>query len=1310
MAVSIGGIQIGVGIDISSLLDGFNAAKDNIETFRKDIAKIRVEGLVKGDPFSTTRKHLSKTREAINDVFKSWTEAMKYTTKDINKFTALSKKSTEKIMRDWAKLGGSKRISLATGLTFESLKGMSGIGLVAGKKPRAMADWFDKSGEAALKKYINMWGGAVPELRKSLYKFSKAFISGTKITKTEAEAQLRGLYDILLKGRQKVVNEYKRFGEDLRKAQLRQTRIEWVAKGAEARSPEALMKRRREELLKLTVAYRRYYLEREKGYNVEAMNEAIGKNLLARQRWGAKLTKEQTKELKRYNKELAKQRAGEQLFSRQWLMNRARWFIQLRLFWSVYRNTLTAIKDLVDYEYQLARAMRTAHSQTKSNVVVTKLYSDAMQEAVSTHGVGWKDVGEALYQLGSAGLTAEESLAALNSTMSLIVGTEGDTRDVTKAVAGVYNNFADTITHVTTLQEKFAYINNVIATAWKHHQIEIEELTMGYKRASMMADKVGVDFKELTALLAVLNDHMIKGGRAGRSLVSVWSRLSRATKEFSEEFGVVVKGTEPLDFMKIMDQLSKKMRKGETSAYALAAAFRRMGLRGAPTFVTLIKRWDEVSEAMRELSDEMDAAAKLEDILLDTMSGRWKQLVGEIKAYISEWKGLQDVVKNFFKSIRETIKKDREKEKLGGLLERYVLGPKPFMAGIRLKMTNEELTFLKKQYKELTEYLSVEDNKVAAKRYNAVKKYYDKLWILMQGIAEAESKGWTPVETKEEELSKKRKEKQKEELLDDEKRLNVKRKEFDITQRIQWATELIAQGTKNIAAVEKIKRKTRRKDVEDVATVVALNKELEALVNKRIQDENTLKRLIKEKNKPLLEAYNLDIKSSRAAISELTSERAKLKLKDAIKNREAIAQKTTEIAHHEKHIAFVQLQINNLTKKENKELAERLFAISVEAATAKELTETEENRLKYIAESKRQQTIETNRLLIAKDREISLAKIRNADAIEILKLEKDRLDIRLKDLDIVEELVKKDADAVDRIHNKRRQIEIEITENREKQKRAMHPLYDAYKKIEASVKSVNEFISDITVQTSRGIAGGLTDIVYDLTGGFQEQQQEAENLKGRLAELNKEYNNLFEEDEGRAKEITEEMARLRKEIDDLEDPIHNLKEAFKDFFKDLIDQIRKAIIQWIALRAVQAGMSWAGFNIGGNAGGVSPGDLGYANWGGWTLPKKTGGVLPEIKAFKQFSSGGITSRPTLLALAGDNKSGRELIIPEENIKSDEVSGYVRESGQPINIVNVLTREDIAMAMAGTEGEQVIINTIGRDLQNRGPIFRQLGGK
>ena len=181
---------------------------------------------------------------------------------------------------------------------------------------------------------------------------------------------------------------------------------------------------------------------------------------------------------------------------------------------------------------------------------------------------------------------------------------------------------------------------------------------------------------------------------------------------------------------------------------------------------------------------------------------------------------------------------------------------------------------------------------------------------------------------------------------------------------------------------------------------------------------------------------------------------------------------------------------------------------------------------------------------------------------------------------------------------------------------------------------------------------------------------------------------------------------MNAEIARMEDPLENAKQGLKDFFKTFVEELQRAIIKLLVFTVMKkiAGLA--------TSGGWEESSTGLMVHSSDTpgLAMAHGGVLPHIESFRRFSSGGLTRNPTL-ALLGDNKSGRELIIPEENIKSNSVSGYMREKEEStINVINVLTQEDVAMAMANVQGERVILNTIGKDLNKQGPIYRQLRSK
>jgi len=91
-----------------------------------------------------------------------------------------------------------------------------------------------------------------------------------------------------------------------------------------------------------------------------------------------------------------------------------------------------------------------------------------------------------------------------------------------------------------------------------------------------------------------------------------------------------------------------------------------------------------------------------------------------------------------------------------------------------------------------------------------------------------------------------------------------------------------------------------------------------------------------------------------------------------------------------------------------------------------------------------------------------------------------------------------------------------------------------------------------------------------------------------------------------------------------------------------------------------------------------------------------------------YASGGVTSGAAT-AIIGDNPSGAELVIPAESIDRDKTSGYTRKKGGDgnINVINLVTQEDIAAAMNTKIGGAVIINKIGQDMNARKSTYRKV---
>ena len=92
---------------------------------------------------------------------------------------------------------------------------------------------------------------------------------------------------------------------------------------------------------------------------------------------------------------------------------------------------------------------------------------------------------------------------------------------------------------------------------------------------------------------------------------------------------------------------------------------------------------------------------------------------------------------------------------------------------------------------------------------------------------------------------------------------------------------------------------------------------------------------------------------------------------------------------------------------------------------------------------------------------------------------------------------------------------------------------------------------------------------------------------------------------------------------------------------------------------------------------------------------------------RRMSSGGLVKAPTYAEI-GEGGSP-EIILPLNRIEEDSASGYWRSGRdrEPINIINLVTRNDVAMAMSSRVGRNTIINAVGRDMSERRSTFRKV---
>lgn len=338
------------------------------------------------------------------------------------------------------------------------------------------------------------------------------------------------------------------------------------------------------------------------------------------------------------------------------LVSQAAWMAGFRLTFGVLDAFKSALNSVIEVQEALVRAMRTARSELMSTSQIWSEYRKAMVQARLETGAAMQDLGEIMYQLGSAGLTAEESIAALDSTLANIIGTEAEVRDITKLVAGLYNNFKDQIYIVdgavrslsatskewnesliesANLNQKFLYINNLLVAAFRDNQVEMMELRDGLKFMVQSGRAANLTLSQMVGSLAFLNNRLIKAGTAGRAMRVILSRITKDARAFAEAFDIEIDMSQPLDFFKVLRDINKQYQGQAVSVEKLGTIFKRLGLRGAEAFNLMQRNVDELEATIEELEGGLEGAARaMRDVRLQDFSSQAKIATANVEGFL----------------------------------------------------------------------------------------------------------------------------------------------------------------------------------------------------------------------------------------------------------------------------------------------------------------------------------------------------------------------------------------------------------------------------------------------------------------------------------------------------------------------------------------------------------------------------------------------------------------------------------------------------------------------------------------------------
>ena len=272
-----------------------------------------------------------------------------------------------------------------------------------------------------------------------------------------------------------------------------------------------------------------------------------------------------------------------------------------------YYELNQATTALIDFEAELLNA-NSVFNVTRDELFAT---SNVITQFGQQFGLEMQNGATGLYQLASAGLSADESMQILPETLKLSMAVQGDHNTIAKLTTQTLFGFEMGAERAAEVTDKFAH-------AIQNSLIEYEDLSSAVKFALPFFTSTGQSIDQLLGSLQVLTNRALEAGIAGRGLRQALAEFAEGAEDNSTAFRQM--GIDILEADGSMKQLTEIAADfaqvvGEdtvNNTELLTALIQDLNVRGATAFIHLVQASDEFTQAVH---DSENAAGELDTMV-----------------------------------------------------------------------------------------------------------------------------------------------------------------------------------------------------------------------------------------------------------------------------------------------------------------------------------------------------------------------------------------------------------------------------------------------------------------------------------------------------------------------------------------------------------------------------------------------------------------------------------------------------------------------------------------------------------------------
>lgn len=317
---------------------------------------------------------------------------------------------------------------------------------------------------------------------------------------------------------------------------------------------------------------------------------------------------------------------------------------------AAFSKMSTVVKNAVTIFANFEQSIANVQSVARATPEEFAKIEEAARSAGERTRFTASQAADALYALASAGLDANQSVAALDGVLQLAGATQSDLASTSASVVS-------TIAQFNLAASDSTRISNVFAAAIGNSQANMDKLTNAFRAVGPVAGALGISLEETTGAIQALLDAGFQGEQAGTALRNILSGLANEADPTSKKLTAL--GISFADLNPEVNGLTEvigTLQGASLDASDILAAF---GDRAGPAMLSLLRVGQNGLEDYTDAVTETNAAAEAYAVQNDTLQGSIDQLgsaaesltISFVKEFAPVIRGLVDLAKNLVNGI-----------------------------------------------------------------------------------------------------------------------------------------------------------------------------------------------------------------------------------------------------------------------------------------------------------------------------------------------------------------------------------------------------------------------------------------------------------------------------------------------------------------------------------------------------------------------------------------------------------------------------------------------------------------------------------